>query len=469
MNDAERLSLPAIRDRWITGGTAVTLAPPEWQQMIEGASVVERERLLLAIAGQAFDVALQPAAPSMLTMRPALPVLALPGVPERLRPLFRSALKVAQGARSRRRVVLVAEARGFVANPMDWMPAASDVDAPRAYAPWVDWRTKASATPQAVTTLNAENWDELLPAERRNALTDLRRTDPEAARMLLEARAAGESAEARLLLLGVLQSNLSADDAPYLQTLSADRSSKVRQLAARLLARIGHDPATDEGRAEVKELADFIDATTTGILRRQTTYVAKPLRNQAQIRRRDELFSIVQLRDLAGALGATGRELAAAWELGGDDDADSGFAAMVSESGSDDVVGAFGSRLIAAGNALLLGVLLPRLDQAARRGIITIALSGEAGEPRVLDLVPDSEVCSFDRDELMTSALYQGQRAAIAAGADVLRTTELLGFFGCLATPAAAAAMIADLTAAGIGPGDPALALLRLNAALAGC
>jgi len=468
MNDAERHSLSAIRDRWITGGTAATLAPPEWQQMIEGAGVVERERLLLAIAGQAFDVALQPAAPTRLTMRPPLPVLALPSVPERLRPLFRSALKVAHATRSRRRVVLVAEARGFVANPMDWMPAASDVDAPRAYAPWIDWRTKASATQQPVTTLNADSWDDFLPAERRNALTDLRGTDPEAARRLLEARAAGESAEARLLLLGVLQLNLSAADAPYLQALAADRSNKVRHLAARLLARIGHDPATEEGQAEVRELADFIDVTKTGILRRVTTYVPKALKSQAQIRRRDELFAVVQLRDLAVALGTTERDLAAGWEPGADDDADSGFARMVAESGSEEAVRMLGARLIAAGNAVLLGVLLPRLDQAARRSLVATVLSGQGEQAGALDLVPDSEVCSFDRDDLMTSPLYRGQRAAIASGADALRTAEVLGFFGCLATPAAAAAMIADLTTAGIGPGDPALALLRLNAALAG-
>ena len=143
-----------------------------------------------------------------------------------------------------------------------------------------------------------------------------------------------------------------------------------------------------------------------------------------------------------------------------------GFVRIVRESGSDDATRALGTRLIGIGDAELLAVLLPRLDAPARRGLMAIVLSREAATPGPLDVVPDDAWCAFDRRELMSSTLYVSHRAAIADRTDA-PPLQILGLFGCLATAEAAEAMMADLTAAGLGPGDPSLALLRLNAALA--
>ncbi|TKB29139.1 MAG: hypothetical protein E5W81_34370, partial [Mesorhizobium sp.] len=78
--------------------------------------------------------------------------------------------------------------------------------------------------------LTAENWDEFYLAARRLALADMRRTDPTSARMLIEAKASGEPAEVRLALVELMRFGLSAEDAPFLKSLSADRSGKVREL-----------------------------------------------------------------------------------------------------------------------------------------------------------------------------------------------------------------------------------------------
>lgn len=71
--------------------------------------------------------------------------------------------------------------------------------------------------------------------------------------------------------------------------------------------------------------------------------------------------------------------------------------------------------------------------------------------------------------ELMESRVYKTSRAAVAGRNDVERGAAVanLGAFAFLADADAAAAILADMTAAGMPPADPWLALLRLNAALA--
>ena len=119
MNDAERNGLSSMRDCWISGGAAAGMAPAEWQDILASAQADDRERLALAIAGQAFDVGFRPAAPKAFAQRPPLPKLDLPTVPDRHRPLFRSALKNAGDARAKLRVLALTEARGFATQTQD--------------------------------------------------------------------------------------------------------------------------------------------------------------------------------------------------------------------------------------------------------------------------------------------------------------------------------------------------------------
>src|SRR5438445_68399 len=140
MNEIELIGLTAMRDCWITGGTAFDLAPTAWKAIAGNANPDERERRLLAIAAQAIEIALRPAAPKALKQRPPLPELALPMLPGRLRPLLRAALKHAADARFKTRVATLVASRGFVLHPLDWMPAASYREVPDVYASWVDWQ-----------------------------------------------------------------------------------------------------------------------------------------------------------------------------------------------------------------------------------------------------------------------------------------------------------------------------------------
>jgi hypothetical protein len=467
MNESERSGLSVMRDCWIGGGVAADLAPPEWKEIVAAAPAADRERLLLAIAGQSLDVAFRPAAPKTLVRSAPLPRLALPVLPDQLRPLFRAALKQASDARGRMRVAALAAARGFVAHPLDWMPLASDFDAPPVYAPWVDWRAQGDCkSERVIDDLSVETWDEFYPAARRIALADVRRSDPAKARSLLEAKAAGEAAETRLALIELLRVNLSADDTPYLQSLAADRSGKVKRLSARLLARIGQRSAGDEAVAETAELAAFIEPGKSGWLSRRTVYRPRELKSQAQLQRRAELFEICQLIDLAGTLGISEEELVAGWELGGKDGADRAFAGMAVSSGSDAAVTQLAGRLLEAGDLASFLALLPRLGEAAKRSFVGAVLAGGSAMLALLNAVDEIKSGSFTQDELMRSRLYKEIRAAITGRSEADRRPVDLGALGLLATASAADAIAKDLIAAGLTFADTSLALLRLNAAL---
>jgi hypothetical protein len=349
------------------------------------------------------------------------------------------------------------------------MPAASDLDAPRPYAPWVDWQVKSGAKAERLLdALRADNWDDFYPAARRIALADIRRSDPAAARTLLEAKAAGETAEARLPLIELLRVNLSDADAPYLSSLSADRSGKVKQLAARLLARIGRSEAAGDADAEAAELADFIEQGKTGLLRRRTIYTPRATKSHTQIQRRSALFEACQLIDLARKLGTSEAELIAGWQFGGKDGVDSEFAKMVVASGSDAAVAQLAERLIAAADANSVLFLLPRLDASGKRGFVRTVLAGGARSLNLLNAAEEIDAGMLGRDDLMATQSYKDIRAAIAGRTDGNRTGVGVDFdaLGFLATADAAEAIIADLTAAGLASADPSLALLRLNAAL---
>ncbi len=78
------------------------------------------------------------------------------------------------------------------------------------------------------------SFDEGLLPEREAALREWRAIDSVAARIALQTAFAQEKADVRARLLAALEVNLSNDDAPWLESLTADRAASVQQ-AARLL------------------------------------------------------------------------------------------------------------------------------------------------------------------------------------------------------------------------------------------
>lgn len=474
MNEIEQIGLATMRDRWITGGATFDLAPVAWREIAGGADPDERERRLLAVAAQALEIALRPAAPKTLRRRPPLPGLALPMLPERLRPLVRAALKHAADARFKTRVATLVASRGFVLHPMDWMPAASYQESPNVYAPWVDWQAGVDGEKQSRRgQLTAETWDDFYPAARRTALADLRGTAPALARMLIEAKGPREPAEVRAALIELMRFGLSADDVPFLRSLSADRSSKVRELAGWLLARLGEHGNPGDGGPEdpIAELAAFIAESRSGFIRRRTVYAPVRLKSPAQEGRRVDLFATCYLVDLAARFGQTESDFIAAWQFGVDDNADLSLVRMVAVSGGDAAVARLADTLVAEGgkSALLVLHLMMRLD-SHRKDVLIRQILKDTQNINALNLVEGVEASWLEWDDLTNGQTLPALRSAVAGNNEPLRRSgeQMLETIGFLATAATAEKLIGDVVAAGMAPAAPSLGLLRLNASLAG-
>ncbi|TIU30768.1 MAG: hypothetical protein E5W26_34120, partial [Mesorhizobium sp.] len=169
-----------------------------------------------------------------------------------------------------------------------------------------------------------------------------------------------------IALVDLLRFGLGADDVPFLKSLSADRSGKLRELAGRLLARLGEHGSPGDGgpEAPTAELAAFIAEGKSGFIRRRTTYTPAKLKSPAQERRRAELFETCNLVDLATRFGTTESEFIGAWQFGAESNADILVARMVAASGSDAAVTHMADTLVAEGGKPTLFVLhlMARLD-----------------------------------------------------------------------------------------------------------
>ncbi len=99
-----------------------------------------------------------------------------------------------------------------------------------------------------------ETWDRYGPATRQRWLEARRREDPDAARALLEACFSRERAEVRVRLLQALATAPVPEDRPFLEGLAKDRSKRVRELAAELLARVPGTSAHEGALGALREL-----------------------------------------------------------------------------------------------------------------------------------------------------------------------------------------------------------------------
>ena len=265
---------------------------------------------------------------------------------------------------------------------------------------------------------------------------------------------------------------LSADDVPFLKSLSADRSGKVREMAGRLLARLGERGNPTEGGSEeaIAELAAFIEEGKSGFIRRRTTYAPVKPKSPAQQSRRADLFASCYFGDLVDRFGRTEPDFIGAWQFGVDDGADLFFVRMIAVSGSDAAVACLADLLVAAGGrlALLVLQLMLRLDSGRKRALIRQILN-DAQNLAALNLVEGAEAGWLEWGDLANGKTLSALRSAVSGDNDVTKRSaeQYLETIGFLATAATAEKLIGDIVAAGLPPASLSLGLLRLNAALA--
>jgi len=463
MADAVFDAMGEVLTRW-TMGSAAAPAASHWKDAL-GADPEEAELRLLALSGQFLGVTVTVAPPSELRVLPDVPVLSMPTVPEAARPLVRRLLD----AKLENELLRFIALRGWTVHPADWMPDANDEGVPDVYAPWRDWAALAASTMPvqraAADRITPENWDDWWPAARKVALTELRRSDPAAARTVLEAKLAGENADVRLRLLALLESRLSEDDIPFLEGIAeTDRAPKVKALAASLLSRMNR--GITGSADDLAELKGFFSVKTKGLLRRSRVIEFENAKTPAQRQRRAALFESVDFAAFAGALGLGAPELMAAWQWNTDSDADHALIALIARTGTDELVMQTAEAVLqgdAAGLHRLL-VLLPRLTFAQRTDLAATALSARG--------------CSLELARTITSgAAHLENPLGTPAGAALLmalgradakpsdQTAELQAL-GLITARAWARRTLDRLTGAGLLQGDPRLDMLRLNAAL---
>jgi hypothetical protein len=452
--------------RW-TMGSAAAPTVSMWKAEL-GAEPQEAELRLLALSGQFLDVAVTAEPPAELRTLPDIPPLALPTVPEAVRPLARRVLVAMKETRVKAELLHFLAMRGWTVHPADWMPTASDEDAPDVYAPWRDWAEIAASSGKAgrlaAGWITAENWQDYLPAARKVALAELRRRDPAAARGVLEAKLADEGADARLRLLELLTVGLSDADIPFLEGIvTSDRAPKMRTLAACLLARLGRGAGLGEAAEELK---GFFSIQVKGLLRRSRVISFDNAKTPAQRQRRAAILESIDISSLAGVLGLTTEELVAAWPWDVDRQADEALVGLVARTGADALAGQVAEAVSQADTSGLhrLAMLAPRLTPAQRSQLAATVLRTRG--------------CGFEMAKAIAGGTARlDDPLAVPAGTAVLEalrrddakpSDQLAELFalGLVASRAGARRALERLRGVGLLQGDPRLDMLRLNEAL---
>lgn len=454
---------------WTAGRPAADHAPAEW--LAAETSGATSEPGLAAFAGRALEVLFRPEPPPDLEVRPLLPAIASPIVPEAQRSRVRRLLAARSPAAPFEQVVRLLAARGYVVHPADWMPSGGDDRTPEIYAPWIAW--VEADTRESPATLTADNWDDWSWAERKTALAALRRRDPAAARDLIAARAGSEAADRRLSLLRILELRLGDDDLEVVDRFSADRSDRVRLAAARLSARLGRGEADPE---TTRELAEMVRVQTTGLLTRRTRLVFPELKTAAQRARRLELMRSVPFTALVAALETTAAALLEAAPHGGPAEL-AALVQCIAETGTADACERLLELLLEAGEGGegWLSPLADRVPEARRRGALAsvvghgspsleeaVAFAGPALGGLPLEAVSQAAAWTALRGSLRDAR--EGDAAARAAAEAHLGV--VLPRLALLVDRPAAQAVLDLCTGEGLPSADPRLDLLHLNAAL---
>ncbi|MEL6234153.1 MAG: DUF5691 domain-containing protein [Pseudomonadota bacterium] len=459
--------LAQIKGRWMIGGAALDRAPAAWQAVAGGDD--EAELALLAIVGQATQLLYRP---EPVDAQPAkrLPRLSLPPLPDDLRPTFRRLLALIKpSGEEMTQILWLMASRGATVHPADWMPKAVD-ELPDVYAPWSDWRDRAAGDPPEMLT--SETWEEWMPAERRLALTAMRRDDPAQALALIIAHAPGLAAEQRFRTIQCLGVGLGPADADFLRGLETDRSAKVRRLATQLLSQLG---LIEDDGASAAELAGFFAIQAAGVFQRRQVLVPTKLKTEAQRARRRELFTTVSLSGFAAALALSPADLVGMWS---DKDPETipDIAGMIARTGPADLLGPALDRLLEFKDtkAEMLTELIQRVPPEDRHGYIPRLLQHDLLHLATSVTAMRDHLGSIDRETLrLSGVLKEVTRAVESYVQEEHRNTDtalrpMLTNLGFLVDAPTARALLDLFVSKGAISADPALAMLSFNAALTG-
>lgn len=236
-----------------------------------------------------------------------LPPLRLPMMGDEARAAFRTVLAYEKPPANGALVdfLALAEARGFAANPCDWIP---DYDwkyagrHPELYQPWVDWLSENGFTRfHRGNTLTAENLKRFAPSQRYWVIIDLIRKGQHTDFAEIKAIASAHPASIRAEIAGIIHAWGSFDGCypwqrPLIEHFLADPSAKVREVARKKLSEV----------TTVEHNAQFI-AAQMEVTAERVAYRVPPENPAGYLYRQ---FACVTFAALAEALQLTPVELA---------------------------------------------------------------------------------------------------------------------------------------------------------------
>ena len=462
-------TLDDVKGRWMIGGSVIEKTPPSWRATVEDDP--NPDLALLALAGQAMQFAVQSTPGGELQALPPLPRLSLPTPPPQARQQIRHLVRVIKLAESQIALVIqLLAARGYVVHPTDHMPKSFH-QLPDVYAPWASWQRAEDVSDDSgeYDTINADNWDGWMPAERLVALSLLRRNQPEDARELVANKVPSLPAEQRLRIIETLGERLSTEDQSLLEEFTKDRSAKVRQVVAQYLARIG---AVEDEASEVTEYADFFSVTKKR-LRGGYKITANRLKTKAQRKRRGELAAKLSLHSFVQGLKLVSEvELLSGWQHV-DEEASDELVRMVAATGSEQAASTLASRITSLNgiSAEAFQLLFDRLGKESRRELLPRVLENDDASFAAAVVCAQGLWGEIQFEQLKSLRAFKELEKL--AGEDHSKKTmrqETLrqGLFslGLLADQAAATELLKRFTDTNLFASDPMLGLLKLNACL---
>ncbi|MBP0578461.1 hypothetical protein J8I29_03990 [Labrys sp. LIt4] len=161
-----------------------------------------------------------------------------------------------------------------------------------------------------VEKIDVSNWQQGWPSQKAGFIREQRRIDAGKARDLVIAAFASERAPVRASLVKALAVGLSAEDAPFLESLATDRAPSVREAAEVLRGRL---PGSAASARKLQDCISRIKVQKTGLLRRgralSLDYPAT-IRPYQQLPWAFQTFAGIGLGQLAEGLGMSVEEVA---------------------------------------------------------------------------------------------------------------------------------------------------------------
>ncbi|XZE19902.1 DUF5691 domain-containing protein [Pirellulaceae bacterium SH449] len=461
--------LDDLKGQWMIGGSAIHKSLPSWRLAAQDDDFPDLA--LIALAGQAMQFALQPSPGVDLQMVAGLPKLRLPPPPLPSRRLFTQLIRVSKLSEPQlNSVVWFHAARGYSVHPLDYMPKKF-AQLPDLYSPWEAWQRAEQKSEEIdpATILNAGNWNEWPPADRRTALQTLRRQDPVAARELIVDKVPSLAADERLRILELLSEGLCQEDQALLERFVEDRSAKVRKCVQFYLARIG---AARDAQADIDELASFY-SVSKALLKRGVKVVANPLKTDAQKKCRHELTTALSLQSFVQGLKLNSEsELIEGWEHV-DVHASDDLLRMVAATGSDQAVAKLATRLFSLDGISTesFQLLFVRLGKESLRDLLPRVLEKDDVSFSATLLCCQRMLGELQWELLKPLRAIQDMKKLCmedSSSNHVQQETLRQGLFalGLLADRAAAIELVNSFTETNLFASDPLLGMLRLNICL---